>query len=75
MSDADILTAAADHLERLAQDIYDCNTYDDQWVEGTTSQRGEHEELLELADALRRMAERPDPLGEALNSGDGVYRP
>lgn len=26
-------------------------------------------------DALRSAVERPDPLGEALNSGDGVYRP
>lgn len=28
-----------------------------------------------LIAALRGAVERPDPLGDALNSGDGVYRP
>jgi hypothetical protein len=28
-----------------------------------------------LIEALRGAVERPDPLGEALNSGDGAYRP
>jgi hypothetical protein len=75
MTHNEILRRAAKVLDREAQTIYDCNTCDDQWIEGTASERGDYEELIELADALLRMADAPDPLGEALNSGDGVYRP
>lgn len=31
--------------------------------------------IRNVADAAASKTRRPDPLGEALNSGDGVYRP
>lgn len=31
--------------------------------------------IQELEDALELICEQQDPLGEALNSGDGIYRP
>lgn len=58
MSDTETLTRAAELLEELARDIYDCNTFEDQWIKGTASERGEYEELIEVADTLRRMAVR-----------------
>lgn len=31
--------------------------------------------LMDLIVAARKEVARPDPLGDALNSGDGAYRP
>lgn len=45
----------------------------------TCGGRREHARLLDLAGRIKARATQlrtaPDPLGEALNSGDGVYRP
>lgn len=31
--------------------------------------------IIAALEAIKKQLEAPDPLGEALNSGDGVYRP
>jgi len=45
----------------------------DEWPD--EAERAEYNRLMDLVRRLREEDRRPDPLGEALNSGDGTYRP
>lgn len=68
----------AEILEQYASDLRRSHTLNGDWVliDGLDeAAKNEHDELQKLAALHRREAVLPDPLGEALNSGDGVYRP
>lgn len=77
------LARAAAILEREAGAIKESLTVAGRsgWVlsdEADRQAKADHDEMLELAAKLRLMAgleSRPDPLSQALNEGDGVYRP
>jgi hypothetical protein len=56
VSNSETLIRAAELLEELARDIYDCNTSDDKWPEDSKTELKQHEELIDVACELRRMA-------------------
>lgn len=74
---------AAAEIEELAKDWRHTNARYAYFVEPGSGvwlwpNKGDEEEynrLMDLVRRLRKAARRPDPLGEALNSGDGSYRP
>lgn len=74
---------AAAEIEAIAEDWRDVNaryaycveTGADQWLWSDTADEQEYNRLMGLVQRLRDADRRPDPLGEALNSGDGSYRP
>lgn len=58
MTDADILNDAATVLEAEAMLLHETHTVDGEWSDDEEDARANYEHWLELADALRRMAER-----------------
>ena len=59
MTDAEILLDAATVLEAEASALYQCHTNEDgNWGEDDEDARSDYEHWLELAVALRQMAER-----------------
>jgi hypothetical protein len=77
-----LLRRAADRIAEDAECLFTSHTLVDGSFVDDADARGEYFDDVLLVHALRREAEkveqdaaRPDPLGEALNMGDGVYRP
>ena len=79
-----LLTEAATFVASEAERIKEaCDLRGGEWAcqgcdAATCGGRKEHATALDLAARLKARAEalrRPDPLDEALNSGDGSYRP
>ncbi len=82
MADTPLLIRAAELLEELAEDLEDSHTVDGVWKlddQYDSSAAFEHAELVTVAQKLRAR-EASDisaaaAMCEALNSGDGSYRP
>lgn len=71
-----LYTEAATEIEAVADSLAESHRIRggaDMW--DSDAPRHEYVRLMDLARRLRAADRRPDPLGEALNSGDGSYRP
>lgn len=73
--EAEAFSPASRHRDRavelLGTEAVDSNGY--AWLDA--NDHDEYVRLMDLARRLRAADRQPDPLGEALNSGDGSYRP
>ena len=72
------LQRAAELLEESADELKRSHTIGDEWDPSESEVLDSYREYVEAALVVRevlRSESTPDPLGEALNSGDGSYRP
>lgn len=83
MRDIILIEEAAEHMKAEAELLRECHTSSTlgDWPEEEAEVEAVYENEMTIATRLRELAGRMragigrDPLGEALNSGDGSYRP